>query len=200
MTVRSSNRASTVRVVAVLAAAGGAALALAACTPNEHATDVPGTTPAVVTGDQVVPGEVVNADGIPNTAQAGATTLFDKEGNRVGFVSFTQEDDAVQVSARVSGVKPGVHGLHIHTVGKCEASTNFTSAGGHYQAPGRTAMPETGDLMNMNVLKNGTATGTYTTDAFTVQEIRGKALILHDVAEDGADAPRVACGIISQTR
>lgn len=55
MTVRSTNRASSVRVIAAVAAAGGVALALAACTPNEHPSDVPGTTPAVVTGDQVAP-------------------------------------------------------------------------------------------------------------------------------------------------
>lgn len=197
MTVRSSNRASAVRVVAVVAAAGGAAFALAACTPNEHASDTPGTTPAVVTGDQVIPGAVVNADGVPTGSQSGSTTLLDKDGNRVGFVSFTQEGDSVKVAARVSGVKPGVHGLHIHTTGKCEAPS-FTSAGGHYQAPGHTGTPETGDLMNMTVLKDGTATGSYTTDAFNVTEIRGKAVILHDVA-DGPDAARLACGIISQT-
>ncbi|MGB3696483.1 MAG: superoxide dismutase family protein [Gordonia sp. (in: high G+C Gram-positive bacteria)] len=200
MTVR-SNRASTVRVIAAVAAAGGAALALSACTPNEHATDVPGTTPAVVTGDQVTPGDVVNADNIPagNQAQSASTTLVNKDGNRVGFVSFTQEGNAVKVSARVAGVKPGEHGLHIHTTGKCEAATNFTTAGGHFQADGHTGKPESGDLVNLNVLKDGTASGTYTTDAFNVQQIRGKSLILHDLANGDAEAPRLACGVISQT-
>lgn len=199
MTVRSTNRASTVRVVAAVAAAGGAVLALSACTPNEHPSDVKGTKPAVVTGDQVAPGEVVNKDGVPNAAQSATTTLLDKQGNRIGFVSFSQEGESVKVSARVSGVKPGSHGLHIHSIGKCEASTDFTSAGGHLQVNGRTEKPESGDLMNMNVLKDGTASGSYNTDAFTLDQIRGKAVILHDLAPAGTDAPRLACGILRQT-
>ncbi|MBM7368057.1 superoxide dismutase family protein [Gordonia hydrophobica] len=198
MTVRSTNRASAVRAIAAVAAAGGAVLALSACTPNEHPSDVKGTTPAVVTGDQVAPGEVVNMDQIPS-AESASATLVDKDGHRVGFVSLSQEGDAVKVAARVSGVKPGEHGLHIHTVGKCEASTAFASAGGHFQVDGRTEKPESGDLMSMNVLKDGTASNTYTTDAFTVQQIRGKALILHDLAGTGTEAPRLACGILRQT-
>lgn len=199
MTVRSTNRASSVRVIAAVAAAGGVALALAACTPNEHPSDVPGTTPAVVTGDQVAPGEVVNEDHIPDAANSASATLTNKEGNNVGFVSLSQEGDAVKVAARVTGVKPGEHGLHIHSVGKCEADSNFTTAGGHLQVNGRTEKPESGDLMTMNVLKDGTATATYTTDAFTVEQIRGKALILHDLAGGGDEAPRLACGVLRQT-
>ncbi|AUH67830.1 MULTISPECIES: superoxide dismutase family protein [Gordonia] len=199
MTVRSTNRASTVRVMAAVAAAGGAALALSACTPNEQPSDVPGTTPAVVTGDQVAPGDVVNADGIPASAQSASTTLVNKDGNRVGFVSFSQEGEAVKVSMRVAGVKPGEHGIHIHTVGKCEPATGFSTAGGHFQADGHTGKPESGDLATLNVLKDGTASASTTTDAFTVQDIRGKAVILHDLADGGSEAPRLACGVISQT-
>lgn len=199
MTVRSTNRASTVRVIAAVAAAGGAVLALSACTPNEHASEVEGTTPAVVTGDQVAPGDVVNKDHIPNAAESATTTLVDKDGNRVGFVSFSQEGKTVAVSARVSNVKPGEHGLHIHSVGKCEASNGFTSAGGHLQVNGRTEKPESGDLMNMNVLKDGTASASYTTEAFTVDQIRGKAVILHDLAPASGDAARLACGVLRQT-
>ena len=31
----------------------------------------------------------------------------------------------------MSGVTPGLHGFHIHAVGKCEAPA-FTTAGGHF--------------------------------------------------------------------
>ena len=45
---------------------------------------------------------------------------------------------------------PGFHGVHIHSVGKCEANSvaptggapgDFLSAGGHFQAPGHTGNP-----------------------------------------------------------
>ena len=42
---------------------------------------------------------------------------------------------------------PGFHGLHVHSVGKCEANSvaptggapgDFNSAGGHFQVPGHS--------------------------------------------------------------
>ncbi|WP_026919126.1 superoxide dismutase family protein [Gordonia shandongensis] len=199
MTVRSTNRTSTVRVVAALAVAGGATLALAACTPHEESSDAPYTTPSVVTGDQVAPGDVVNADGIPGGVETASATLVSKDGTRVGFVTFSQEDPStVKVSVRADNATPGKHGLHIHTGTVCEPASSFESAGGHYQAPGHTGKPESGDLIDLDVLKNGTATASYTTEAFKLTDVAGRALILHE--SDEADAPRYACGIITAAK
>ena len=37
----------------------------------------------------------------------------------------------MKVVLKVRGLKPGVHGVHLHAVGTCEPPA-FTSAGGHY--------------------------------------------------------------------
>jgi Cu-Zn family superoxide dismutase len=36
----------------------------------------------------------------------------------------------VDVTLTASGLKPGLHGVHLHAVGKCEP--DFTAAGGHF--------------------------------------------------------------------
>ena len=56
---------------------------------------------------------------------------------------------------RPGKLTPGFHGLHIHSVGKCEANSvaptggapgDFNSAGGHFQVPGHSGHPASGDL------------------------------------------------------
>jgi Cu-Zn family superoxide dismutase len=129
---------------------------------------------------------------------------------------------------------PGFHGLHIHSVGKCEPSSvaptggaagDFNSAGGHYQAPGHTGYPSSGDLTSLEVRPDGTAKLVTTTSSFTAADLRnssGTALIIHQDADNfgniptarytqtnGAPGPdqetlatgdsgkRVACGVIA---
>ncbi len=61
MTVSSTNASTATgskgrtarRALTVFAAAGIIGAAVAACTPNEPPSDVPGTTPSVITGNQV---------------------------------------------------------------------------------------------------------------------------------------------------
>ena len=66
----------------------------------------------------------------------------------------------VHVHLTVSGLKPGMHGVHLHAVGKCEAP--FTSAGGHYDpGPAGNTDPDAhhpyhlGDLPNLKVGADG---------------------------------------------
>ncbi|MFC3242028.1 superoxide dismutase family protein [Gordonia humi] len=140
----------------------------------------------------------VNADGPRAEATTEMTvTLRDKAGSSVGFATFTEADDAVTVSLRVSGMDAGSHGVHIHEVGKCEASTGFATAGGHLQVDGHTGKPESGDLTSVTVLENGTGQVTSRTDAFKLEQIRGRALIVHEVGDtDGTQ--RLACGVIAE--
>ncbi|GEE01369.1 superoxide dismutase [Cu-Zn] [Gordonia spumicola] len=199
MSARNLTGISTTRVLAVVAAAGAAAAVLAGCSPDEHPSDQPNnltTRPAVITGDQVQPGDEVNAGVKRSDSDAATVTLADLKGGSVGSATFSAEGDAVTVTFKLSGLEPGAHGIHIHEVGKCDASTNFSTAGGHLQVGGHTGKPESGDLGSVTVLKNGTATGSVTTDAFTVNDIRGKALIVHKVG-DNDGTQREACGLIA---
>lgn len=77
-----------------------------------------------------------------------------------GFVTMTVETVPNQI------LTPGFHGLHIHSVGKCEANSvaptggasgDFNSAGSHHQAPGHTGHPASGDLTSLEVRSDGAA-------------------------------------------
>ncbi|MDL9946687.1 superoxide dismutase family protein [Gordonia sp. ABSL11-1] len=209
------------RTLAVLASAGIVGGALAACTPDEPPTDAPGTTPSVVTGNQAPPGEVDDADGIGSSPKGNATAnLIDDDGKTVGEAVFTPSGSSVKVDVRVnaeSGIPAGFHGMHIHQNGVCQTggSEAFSSAGSHLQVDGRTSHPSSGDLVSINVLKDGTGETVTTTDAVNLEQIVGKAIVIHEKADNFANIPtryapapdeqtmktgdagsRLACGVI----
>ena len=68
------------------------------------------------------------------------------EGGKIsGTVEFNEYQVAngglVQVVYNLQGVPPGTHGVHIHTVGRCEG--DFASAGGHFDpGPAGNADPD----------------------------------------------------------
>jgi Cu-Zn family superoxide dismutase len=108
----------------------------------------------------------------------------------------------VTVETVAGGIlSPGFHGLHIHSVGKCEpdsvapsggAPGNFNSAGGHLQVPGHTGHPASGDLTSLEVRADGSAKLVTTTDAFTKADLtgpEGSALIIHEGADNFANIP-----------
>ncbi len=217
---RGTSRAKGLRALAVAASFGVAGVVLAGCTPDEPPSNVPGTTPSVVTGNQAPPGGVDNADGI-NQSPDGAglkAKIVDASGAEVGTATFTQAGTGVKVVVNVAkGVEPGFHGVHIHQNGVCEGSGTepFTSAGGHLQVDGNTGHPSSGDLVSINVLENGTGQTVTTTGAVTLDQIKGKSIVIHEKADNFANIPtryapapdqdtlktgdagkRVACGVI----
>jgi Cu-Zn family superoxide dismutase len=187
-------------------------VAASACSSPQHASSQPGTTPAVQSG---APGSSATTTPAPGggslTAQLktpdgreAATATFDFTG---GYVTVTVKTAAGGILA------PGFHGLHIHEIGKCEPNSvapaggppgNFMSAGGHFQAPGHTGKPESGDLTSLEVRSDGSAYLVTTTDAFNREELLAgnkTALMLHGAEGGDMDMPgmtmeRVACGII----
>lgn len=58
-----------------------------------------------------------------------AQDIMDSKGSKMGTATFTQLAKGVQVDVKVAGLKPGLHGIHIHETGKCE-QPDFKSAGG----------------------------------------------------------------------
>jgi Cu-Zn family superoxide dismutase len=139
----------------------------------------------------------------------------------------------VTVETVTAGIlSPGFHGLHIHSVGKCDADSvaptggppgDFLSAGGHFQAPGHTGHPASGDLTSLEVRSDGSAKLVTTTNAFTAADLRGgqgTALMIHQDPDNFGEIPtryqingtpgpdqetlatgdsgkRVACGVIA---
>ena len=132
-----------------------------------------------------------------------------------GTVSFIQAapDQPVTIAAHIEGAAEGEHGFHVHDVGDCSAE-DFTSAGGHFNpasvphAGPQDAERHSGDLGNIVVGADGVGHLELTTDMLTVedgpQSVAGRAVILHEKADDlvsqptGAAGPRLACGVIER--
>lgn len=61
--------------------------------------------------------------------------LKDKDGRTVGSAMLREQSGGVLVRVEAKGLTPGLHAVHVHAVGKCDAP-GFTSAGGHFNPAG----------------------------------------------------------------
>ncbi len=139
-----------------------------------------------------------------SSAQTLTTQLKTADGEAVAdaTIDFTSGYATVTVETVGTGIlSPGFHGLHIHAVGKCEG--DFASAGDHFQAPGHTGQPASGDLPPLLVRSDGAGKLVATSDGFTEDQLKGpdgSAIMLHQGSglgpEDAADQ-RLACGVLS---
>ena len=180
---------------------------LAACSPDQPVSDVPGTTPSVWTGSPA-PSGVAQEPGASGGSDTLVARLASPEGGQVATATFEfskaggKEFATITVQTTSTGIlKPGFHGLHVHGVGKCEADSTapgggtpgaFLSAGGHFQAPGHNEHPQSGDLTSLQVRSDGSALLVTTTDAFTKDELLagdGTSLIVHADDDTFANIP-----------
>lgn len=182
-------------------------LAVAACSSPQHASTQPGTTPPVLSGSAA---PSTTAGPVPS-GQALSAVLKAPDGRQVATATFDFTDGYVTVTVKTDTpgiLAPGLHGMHVHEIGKCEPNSvaptggapgNFLSAGGHYQVPGHTGKPESGDLSSLDVRKDGSAYLVTTTDAFTRDDLLAgnrTALMLHGPQDGDMAMDRVACGVI----
>jgi superoxide dismutase, Cu-Zn family len=181
-----------------------AVVALNACSSPQHATSQPGTTPAVQSGSPATSSPAPGAGSL--TAQ-----LKTADGKDVATANFDFSNGYATVTVKTvaAGIlAPGFHAMHVHAIGKCEPNSvaptggppgNFLSAGDHYQAPGHTGKPESGDLTSLEVRQDGSAYLVTTTDAFTRDELLAgdkTALMIHGAEYSANPMERIACGVI----
>lgn len=125
----------------------------------------------------------------------------------------------VDVTVTASGLKPGLHGVHLHAVGKCDP--DFAAAGGHFDpGPASNTDPDVnhpfhmGDIPNLEVGANGQGTLKAVTTRVTLSEgpltifdADGTAIIIHGNEDQGisgpaksgvSGGPRAACGVFSK--
>ena len=182
-------------------------VALNACSSPQHATSQTGTTPPVLSGSPAS-----SATSGPAPAAGSLTAqLKTADGKDVATATFDFSNGYATVTVKtVAGgiLTPGFHDMHIHAVGKCEPNSvapnggppgNFLSAGGHFQAPGHSGMPESGDLTMLEVRQDGSAYLVTTSDAFTRDQLLAgdkTALMIHGAQNSDQAMDRIACGVI----
>jgi Cu-Zn family superoxide dismutase len=150
--------------------------------------------------------------------ERAAAPLRNAEGQVLGMAIFTQEAQGVQISVTVKGLSPGEHGIHIHSVGKCEPP-DFLSAGPHFNPTNKKhgltnpEGPHAGDLPNLVVGEDGSAVYEHITDRVTLTpgelslfDEDGSSLVIHADPDDqmtdpaGNSGARVLCGVITPMR
>lgn len=151
-----------------------------------------------------------------NSTNHAFAVLKDSGGKDIGLARFTEGDNGlVRVDVEVSGISPGLHGIHIHKTGNC--SPTFASAGDHYNPLGKKhglsnpGGAHAGDLPNLEVNDAGVGRLNATTDLVTISagpttlfDSDGSALVIHAGADDqvtdpaGNSGDRIACGVIKK--
>ena len=159
--------------------------------------------------------------GIPSTADAikpAATALFvNPAGESIGAAKLWQGPQGVLIYVELTGLSPGKHAIHLHSVGACEP--DFTASKGHINTGGamhgllNPEGPDSGDLPNIYASEAGTVRAElYTTavhvsgtsgDSAALMDEDGAALVIHAMGDDHATQPiggaggRVGCGVIT---
>ena len=136
--------------------------------------------------------------------------LINASGQTIGTVRAWQTAGGVTFRINASGLPHGVHGVHVHAVGKCDPP-DFASAGPHWNPTGKKhgmsnpAGPHAGDLPNVVVKANGVLGATLVLSAASMSSLidaDGAALVIHAAADDNMTDPsgnsgaRIACAVI----
>jgi Cu-Zn family superoxide dismutase len=102
-------------------------------------------------------GLVGRAQAQPEVAKA---KIINSQGKTVGDISIEHMASATLFLINVRDMPPGVHGIHIHSVGRCEPPT-FDSAGPHFNPFNKQhgmhnpQGPHAGDLPNITIPSSG---------------------------------------------
>ncbi|MFL6752751.1 MAG: superoxide dismutase family protein [Sphingomicrobium sp.] len=149
-----------------------------------------------------------------------AMPLIGASGQAIGTVRAWQTTGGVTFRIDATGLPHGVHGIHVHSVGRCDPP-DFQTAGPHWNPAGRKhginnpAGPHAGDLPNVEVAANGALGATVTVPGGSLVappgtpgallDADGAALVLHAQADDyvtdpsGNSGARIACAVLQPT-
>lgn len=159
----------------------------------------------------VAAGLLLCTDAIAETATIHRATP-DGPGASVGRVTFEDSRYGLIVTPDLRGLEPGLHGAHVHQNPNCGPSrsggtvTPAGAAGGHYDpaGTGRHAGPygdgHLGDLPNLTVEADGTATLPVLAPRVKTRDLQGRSLMIHAAPDRYTNAmpggARGYCGVI----
>lgn len=154
----------------------------------------------------------------PNTNMSQSKAVVVLQGSTVqGTITFEQQGNGpVSVYGEVRGLKPGLHGFHVHEFG--DGTNGCTSAGPHFNPHGKEhGGPQhderhVGDLGNIEAGPDGIARVSIQDPLISLQpgitNIVGRSLVVHEDIDDlgqgghelskttGNAGGRLACGVI----
>ncbi len=149
-----------------------------------------------------LPHAVAVMQGGPRNRQLGGTVKFYQTGEGVLVVA-----DVLGLPVSADACAPDFFALHIHGGGNCSGNDEdpFADAGTHYDPSGCPHPAHAGDMPPI-LSVDGRAFLVFLTDRFTVSEVIGKTVIIHDRPDDFTTRPsgnagaKIACGVISPVR
>jgi Cu-Zn family superoxide dismutase len=183
----------------------GASVLICGCGQRDHTA---GTADALGTPSAPAPAEA------PATAASATAPLSPTQGrNASGTLMLNAQGDSVRLTGTLHGLAPnGEFGFHIHEKGDCSAP-DASSAGEHFNpTSAQHGSPQAdthhaGDMLNVKSDAQGAAVidavaSGVSLDSGQPNGVRGKAIVLHEKADDYTSQPagnsgaRIACGVI----
>ena len=163
----------------------------------------------------------VGGDNARTTGSQLTVSMFKIDANgvgaEIGTLMLMDSRGGLRIEPALGSLPPGPHGFHLHENPNCGPGMKDgkmqagMAAGGHYdpRATGKHEGPlgggHRGDLPVLNVDANGNATEMMHALHLSVSDVRGRAFVIHEGADNFADQPkplggggaRLACGVVS---
>jgi superoxide dismutase, Cu-Zn family len=146
-----------------------------------------------------------------DTTVKAIAELYPTAGNQAhGTVIFTMVNEGIKMQVHIEGLKPGLHGFHIHQYGDC-SSADGSSAGGHFNPDQMVhggpmdSNRHAGDMGNIEADSNGVANLELVDNQMSFSgphSIIGRGIVIHANSDDlktqpsGNSGSRIACGVI----
>lgn len=129
-----------------------------------------------------------------------------------GVMNFYQNENGILIATDILGLpiqppsKRGVFGLHIHEGSSCTGNEYdaFADAMMHYNPLQMPHPFHAGDLPPLFSTSRGDAFFIFFTDAFRLEDIIGRTVIIHSAPDDfttqpsGNSGEKIACGVITR--
>jgi superoxide dismutase, Cu-Zn family len=138
------------------------------------------------------------------------SNLIRSDGASIGSVRVFPQTTGVLLRISAHGLPPGLHGVHVHAVGRCDPP-RFDSAAAHWNPTGRQhghqnpAGWHSGDLGNLGVGTDGKLVAGLLVPGASLAALRdadGSAFVIHSRPDDertdpgGNSGDRIACAVL----
>lgn len=142
-------------------------------------------------------------------AQKISTEIFSTDGSKqlLGQLYFTETPYGLLISPKLTGLPPGLHGLHLHQHPDC--SGHGMDAGDHFDPKntnshqGPYGQGHLGDLPVLYVDQNGKANTPILAPRLRLNDLKSLAIMIHAGGDSYSDTPklggggdRIGCGVL----